>query len=44
MLELEKKYLAMQELPTNPDHPMFYHIFSKTLPIEQAYRNIDPRK
>lgn len=44
MLELEKKYLAMTEMPTSPDHPMYYHIYTTTLPVEQAYRNNDPRK
>jgi len=34
MLELEKKYIEMKEIPTNPDHPMFYHIYTNTLPSE----------
>jgi hypothetical protein len=26
------------ELPTDPKHPFFYHIFTNTLPPEAAYR------
>ena len=39
----ELQYNKRATLPTDPQDPMFYHIYKNTLPLEQAYRIRDPR-
>ena len=44
MLQLEKTYMKRTKLPVNGSDPFYYHIFSTSLPPEQAYRIIHPKK
>lgn len=44
MMDKEREYLEMSQFPTDPHHPMFYHIFHETLPSEQFYRMIPEGK
>ena len=34
----------MDKLPDDPSHPIYYHVFSDSLPEEIAYRIIDKKK
>ena len=43
MQEKEEHYKNMK-LPSDPRHPMFYHVYSDTLPTEKCYRTIPPSK
>ena len=39
LLEKEEQYRNMS-LPSDPKHPMFYHVYSDTLPWEVCYRTL----
>ena len=43
-LKKERIYKKRRLIPDDPLHPFFYHVYSDTLPLEIAYRVIDPRK
>ena len=44
MVNLEEQYCSLEELPTDPKHPFFYHVYSHTLPREEQYRIIPDDK
>jgi len=44
MTRLDQEYSQMKDLPSDPLHPIYYHVFKNTLPLEQAYRIVDDRK
>jgi len=44
MLKIEKKYKKRTKLPTDPNHPMYYHVYRDTLPSEACYRGTPPCK
>ena len=44
MIQMEKTYMKRTKIPTNGADPFYYHIFSSSLPLEQAYRIIHPKK
>ena len=44
MVHLEKIYLKRTKLPSNGSDPFYYHIFSASLPLEQAYRIVHPKR
>jgi len=43
MISKEKGFKQMK-VPNDPHHPMLYHVYSETLPLEQAYRIEDKRR
>ena len=44
MRKLEQKFLEMEELPEDPLHPIYYHVFASTLPYEFHYRIVPEGK
>jgi hypothetical protein len=44
MKKFEEEVLANKQLSDDPRHPMYYIVYSNSLPHEQAYRMIDSRK
>jgi len=44
MKKVEDEVIANKVLSNDPKHPMYYIIYSKSLPHEQAYRCVDSRK
>jgi hypothetical protein len=44
MEEIEKKFRNRKWPLTNPKDPFFYFVYKNTLPPEEAYRVIHPKK
>ena len=44
MLLFEQQYSKFQQLPSDPMHPIYYHVFSNTLPADDLYRIVPEGK
>ena len=40
----EKQYKKRTKLPSDPNHPIYYHVFKDTLPTEACFRGTPPCK